>query len=139
MRTPVEFNFDSLDERAVSSEVTRGKPTIITFVTTASLPSQAQVDFLVAMAKHDGTAANYAVVALEARESRELVEVYKKALNIAFPVAMADPQTLEGRGPFGDVGAVPVTVLLDRVGRVRWRAEGRVVKSGELRGEMTGL
>jgi hypothetical protein len=135
----VEFSFDSLDDRVVSSGSTRGKPTVIAFVTTDSLMAQAQVDFLVAMAKNDGERVNYAVVALEGRENRELVELYRKALSIPFPVAMADADTLAGAGAFHDVSAVPVTVLVDRAGRVAWRAEGRVAKSDELRVAMRGL
>jgi hypothetical protein len=136
---PVEFEFDSLDSRPVSAEAMRGKPTVLVFVDTGSLPAQAQVDFLVAMAKHDGDEVNYAVVAVEPSASRELVELYKKALGIPFPVAMADAQTLQGRGPFGDVSAVPVTVMLDRAGRPVWRVEGRVARSAELREAMKGL
>jgi hypothetical protein len=50
----------------------RGKPAVIAFVTTGSLPAQAQVDYLVAMARNDGDRVNYAVVALEDRDGREL-------------------------------------------------------------------
>ncbi|HZU83497.1 MAG TPA: TlpA disulfide reductase family protein [Polyangiaceae bacterium] len=136
---PADFAFDSIDERPVSAEATRGKPTVLAFFTTSSLPAQAQVDFLVAMARHDGDRVNYAVVALEASDARELVELYKKALSIPFPVALADAQTLAGGGAFGDVRAVPVTVMLDRAGHVVWRVEGRVAKSDELRAALRGL
>ena len=136
---PVDFDFDSVDDRPVSSAATRGKPTVITFVTTSSLPAQAQVDFLVVMAKHDGDRVNYAVVAVEPRESRELVELYSRALGTPFPVAMADTNTLAGAGPFGEVAAVPVTVVMDRAGRIVWRAEERVARSDEIRGVLRGL
>jgi hypothetical protein len=135
----IDFSFDSLDDRPLSAESTRGQPTFIAFVTTASLPAQAQVDFLVAMAKHDADRVHYAVVALERPENRELVEMYGKALAIPFPVAMADAPTLAGAGPFGDVRGVPVTVLLDRSGRLVWRVAGRVAKSDEMRAAMRGL
>jgi hypothetical protein len=91
------------------------------------------------MAKHDAQRVNYAVVALERGENRELVELYQKALSIPFPVAIADALTLTGVGAFGDVRAVPVTVILDRLGRVAWRVDGRVAKSDELRAAMRGL
>jgi hypothetical protein len=136
---PLTFAFDSLDDRPVSSDSTRGKPTVIAFVTTGSIVAQAQVDFLVAMAKNDGDKVNYAVVALESRENRELVELYRKALSISFPVAVADAETLAGAGVFHDVSVVPVTVLLDRSGRVAWRADGRVARSEEIRVAMRGL
>lgn len=138
----VDFAFESLDGRPVSSAATRGKLTVIAFVTTGSLMAQAQVDFLVAMAKNDGDRVNYAVVALEAPENRELVGLYEKTLTIPFPVALADAATMAGStggGPFGDVTAVPVTVLLDRAGRVVLRAEARVAKSSEIRAAMRGL
>jgi hypothetical protein len=136
---PVAFSFDSLDDRPVSSEVSRGKPAVLTFVTTGSLPAQAQVDFLVTMSGNDGDHVFYAVVSLDPRENRELVEIYRKSLGIKFPVAMADEATRAGTGPFGDVTTVPVTILLDRLGRVVWRVDGRVAKSDELRGAMRGL
>ena len=139
LRVPVDFAFDSLDDRPISAVSTRGKPTLVTFLTTSNLAAQAQIDFLVAMARNDGDKVNYAAVALEPHDNRELVELYKKALSIQFPVAMADPLTLAGGGPFGDVSAVPVTVLLDRSGRIVWRTDGRVVKSSELRDALKGL
>jgi len=135
----VDFAFESLDERPVSAETLRGKVTLIVFLTTSSLPAQAQVDFLVAMAKHDADHVNYAAVALEQRDDRELVEMYRKSLAIPFPMAVADTATLHGQGPFGDVSAVPVTVILDRAGRMVWRVDGRVAKSDELRAAMRGL
>jgi hypothetical protein len=136
-RAPVEFAFDSIDGRPVNAEATRGKPTVLTFVTTSSLPAQAQVD--VAMAKNDGDRVNYAVVALDQRDNRELVELYRRALSIPFPVAMADAQTIAGGGAFGDLSAVPVTVVLDRLGHMVSRVDGRVAKSAELRAAMRGL
>ena len=138
-QSPVSFAFDSLDERVVSAASTRGKPTIMTFVTTDSLAAQAQVDFLVAMAKKDANAVNYVVVALGTGDTRELVDLYRQALHVTFPEAMADNTTLNGVGAFGDVRAVPVTILLDRDGRVIWRADGRVVRSAELRAALAGL
>lgn len=139
LRPPVDFEFDSLDDCPVSAQSMRGKPAVIALVTTGSLPAQAQVDFLVAMAKRDADSVNYAVVALEPRENRELVEMYRKSLSVTFPIAMADPKALAGASLFGDASTVPVTVVLDRDGRVAWRAEGRVVKSDELRRALRGL
>jgi hypothetical protein len=139
LRPVVEFSFDSLDERPVSSSATRGRPTILAFVTTGSLFAQAEIDFLVAMAKNDGDRVNYAAIALEANENRELVELYRKALSVPFPMAMADTETLAGAGPFHDLSAIPVTVLLDGAGRVVWRVDGRVAKSDEIRSAMRAL
>ena len=91
------------------------------------------------MAKNDGDRVHYVAVALEGRADRELVLLYKKALSIEFPIALADAQTLAGASAFGDVSAAPVTVVLDGAGRVAWRVDGRVAKSEELRRELRGL
>jgi hypothetical protein len=134
---PIEFSFDSLDARPVSSGSMRGKPTIVAFVTTDSLPAQAQVDFLSAMAKRDADRVNYAVVAFAA--DRELVDLYAKSLALKFPVAAIDPGKASGTTAFGDLSLVPVTVLLDRHGHMVWRAEARVAKPDEIRAAMRGL
>jgi hypothetical protein len=139
LRPSINFAFDSLDARPVSADATRGKVTVLAFITTGSLPAQAQVNFLLAMAQHDGDSVNYAAVALAPPDGRELVELYGRSLHLPFPVAMADAETLQGQGPFGDMTAVPVTVILDRAGRIVWRSAGRVVTSTELRGAMHGL
>jgi hypothetical protein len=122
----------------VSAASTRGKLTVIAFATTSSLPAQAEVDFLVAMAKHDADRVNYAVVALAAPPDRELVELYAKSLSLPFPVAMLDPRAASATA-FGDLSRVPVTVLLDREGRIAWRAQARVAKADEIRAAMRGL
>jgi hypothetical protein len=131
----VSFSFDSLDERKVSSETAHGRVTVLAFVTTWDLSSQAEVDYLVAMAKHDDSNVFYALVALDDRKNRELVEAYRKTLNVTFPVAMADTETIAGRGPFTGVNQVPTVVVLDRDGRVVWQKSG-VSKPDEIRPHM---
>lgn len=130
-----EFEFDSLDGRPVSAAAMRGKPTVIAFVTTDSLAGQAQVDFLVAMAKHDAARVNYAVVAISVE--RELAELYAKSLSLTFPVAILDPGKALGATAFGDLSVVPVTVLLDPGGHVIWRAQARVARADEIRRVIT--
>jgi hypothetical protein len=128
----VSFAYDSLDARPVSSSAMRGKPAVIAFVTTYDMGCHAQVDYLVAMAKTDAPTVNYALVALEKREERELVELFRTTLGVTFPVALADDTTIGGGGPFGDVHKIPTVVVLDRAGRVAWKKSG-LVKSDEIR------
>ncbi len=132
----VAYDFDSLDDRPVSADAMHGRPTVITFVQLGSALSQAQVEYLAAMAKNDGGTTNYAVVALEPRSNRELLELYVKTLDVTFPAAFADEATLNGAGAFGEWHRVPTTIVLDRVGRVLWRADARVATSNELRNAM---
>ena len=135
---PVTYLFDSLDERPVGSVVHRGKPTILAFVTTGDIIGQAQVDFLVAMAKNDGAKVNYALVAIHPRKEIVLVEAYISALKIEFPVALGDPSVMTSSGPFGEIAAVPTIVVLDRDGKIVWKHTG-LAKSDDLRGHMPRL
>ncbi len=136
-RAPIEFEFDSIDNRPVNAASTRGAPTVLAFTTTWDLMSQAQVDFMVKMAKHDGDSVHYALVALQESKDRELVEVYAQKLGVEFPVALADAATIAGGGPFGDVHNVPTVVVLDADGRMVWLHPG-VAKSSEIRAAMHG-
>jgi len=136
--TPADFDFDSLDGRPVSSVATRGKVTVLAFVTTWDVASQGQVDFLVAMAKNDGERVFYGLVAMQDRKDRELIEVYKSNLGVTFPVALASPELMHGAGPFGSMQVVPTVIVLDRQGRVVWRSVG-MTKSDEIRRAMRGL
>jgi hypothetical protein len=134
----VEFAFDSLDERPVSSAAMRGRPTVIAFVTTYDNLSQAQVKFLQVMAEHDEGKVNYALVALQEKSDRELVEIYRSTLGVKFPVALADAATIAGGGPFGDVHRIPSVVVLDRSGRIAWQ-HTNVARSVEIRAALRGL
>jgi hypothetical protein len=137
----IDFTFDSLDERPVTSAATRGKPTVLVFVQPMDVWSLGQVDYLAAMAKNDGGRVNYDIVVLATRATREVVEAYKAYMHkrgIDFPIALADDATIDGVGPFGAL-KIPTTVLLDRGGRIAWRADGRLAKSDEIRAQMKGL
>jgi len=135
---PATFLFDSLDERPVSSAAARGKPTVLAFVTTGDILGQAQVDYLVAMAKNDKGRVNYLVVAAHPRKEIVLVEAYMSALKVEFPVALCDPSAMTSAGPFGEIPAVPTVVVMDPEGRVVWKHTG-LAKAEELRGHMRGL
>lgn len=135
---PVTYVFDTLDERPVSSAAHRGKPTILTFVTTGDIVGQAQVDYLVAMAKNDGAKVNYALVAMHPRKEIVLVEAYMSALKVEFPVALGDRSVMSPQGPFGEISAVPTVVVLDREGKIVWKHTG-LAKADELRGHMRRL
>jgi hypothetical protein len=132
------YEFDSLDERPVSSEAMRGKPTIIVFVSTGDIVGQAQVSYLVHMAKADGDRVNYAMVALHPRKEIVLVEAYSRTLGVEFPVALGDSSATHATGPFGEIPAVPTLVLLDRGGRLVWKHTG-LVKHDEIRRHVRGL
>jgi len=135
---PVTYAFDTLDERPVSSSAHRGRPTILAFVTTGDIVGQAQVDYLVAMAKNDGAKVNYALIAMHPRKEIMLVEAYMSALKVEFPVALGDASAMAPQGPFGEIAAVPTIIVLDRDGKIVWKHTG-LAKADELRGHMRRL
>lgn len=132
----VDFAFDSLDARPVSSKTLGGKPTILAFIQTGDAWCQGQTEFLVEMAKRDGDKVNYLLVALDPPQNRELVEFYVQKLKVGFPVGLGDVQT--SAAGFG-LSKLPTTLVLDRAGRVTWRVDGRIAKSSEIREQMKGL
>ena len=141
LTTAVEFLFPSLDDRPVSSSDLRGKPTVLAFVTSDELASQAEAGFLSAMAKNDGDRVNYALVAVEEADRRELVQGFRDFFESKFGVSlrtgMADKDMLLGLGPFGDVRRLTV-VVLDRAGKIAWQKTG-IAKAEEIRGALARL
>lgn len=136
---PIAYAFDPLDDdRPVSSEAHRGKPVVMAFVTTGDLQSQAQVGFLNAMAKNDGERVNYALLAVHPRKEIILVETYRKATGVEFPVALADGMAMNAGGPFGEIPAVPTVVVLDRFGKLVWKHTG-LAKADEIRAHVRNL
>lgn len=133
---PVAYAFDPLDDdRPVSSEAHRGKPTVLAFITTGDIICQAQMGFLNAMAKHDGGQVVYAAVAVHPRREIVLVEAYRKSLDVEFPLALGDAAAIAPTGPFGEIPAVPTVVVLDRVGRLVWKHTG-LAKAEEIRAHL---
>jgi len=137
-KVPVSFSFDSLDARPVSSAAMQGKPAVLLFVTTWDTLSQAQVAYAIDVADGEKDRASFALVALQERSARELVEIYRDTMKVKFPVALGDDATIAGGGPLGDVHQVPSTVVLDAAGHVAWRHAG-LVKADELRARLKPL
>jgi hypothetical protein len=131
------FAFDSLDTRPVTSNAFRGKPAVLAFVTTFDPMSQVQVNVLVALGEEVPNL-QLALVALQDASARELVEIYRDAMKVKFPVALGDAATIAGGGSLGDVHRVPTTLLIDGEGRVVWRHAG-AVRGDELRKQVKKL
>jgi len=124
LSSSMSFAFDSLDDRLITSDSARGKRTVIAFITTWDAASQAQMNFLAAMAKTDGNKVFYAAVAIEDAGNRALVRAYVHTLKIEFPVAHVDRAGLSASGAFSDVQEVPTTVVLDERGVLLGRKSG---------------
>jgi hypothetical protein len=120
------WEFTSLDARPVSSAAFAGKPVALVFVTTYDPISQQQLNYDLPLVDEFPNVA-FVLVALQDAQARELVELYRDAMKVKFPVALADEATIAGGGTLGDVHHVPATVLIGRDGKIAWRHDSGVM------------
>ena len=125
---PVVFSFGTTEGELFSSVETRGRSTAVLFVTTFDLASQAQARFLNEIFKEHEPHPRVVAVVLEPPVHRVLAEAFRTSLGLDYPVALANPTTLSGDGPFGEIFGVPTLVVLDTSGRVAFRSTGAVAK-----------
>jgi hypothetical protein len=111
---------------------------VIVFLTTYDLGSQAQARFLSGIVRRRGPSVHAAAVVLEPPENRPLIVAFRDALRLDYPVALADAPLIAGEGPFGDIPAVPSTVILDSEGRLVWKHVG-LAKDEEIETVLRGL
>jgi hypothetical protein len=124
---PLEFEFPGVGgEGSVSSATTRGRATVLAFVATYDIASQAVLRNVGEVLVGFTPRANAAAVVVEPPRYAELLPAYRDALGLPFPVVMADFATQQGQGAFGSIERVPVLVVLDRLGREVWRGQGAV-------------
>lgn len=121
---PVSFSFPPSGDDIVNSDTTRGRVTVLVFITTFDLVSQLVVRRVGEVIVKFRPRANAAAVVVEAPQYAELLGAYRESLSLPYPVVMADFATQQGHGPFGDITKVPTTVVLDRDGGEVWRQQG---------------
>jgi hypothetical protein len=128
----VAFSYARVDGQGfLTDEALRGRVSVIAFMTTYDLGSQAEARFVSAVMRRHVPRINAAAVILEPLVNAPLVRAFAETLDLPYPLAWADAETIAGRGPFGDVHTVPTTVVLDREGRRSWKGVG-LVKEDEL-------
>jgi len=120
----LRFAYQAIDGRPISSESMANRVTLIGFLTTYDVHSQAEARLLAAIERHHAPRINVAALMLEAPENLPLVEAFTASLGLAYPVAIADGATIAGEGPFAGLHQVPSVVVLDRAGREAWRHVG---------------
>jgi hypothetical protein len=126
-RTPLrQFAFFTIDGRVASSQRYQGRMTVVALVATYDTASQAQTRFLETVFRRHTPRINALLLVLEPAGHLPLVEAYRSSLALSYDVALADEDTIAGRGPFPGLHHVPSIVLLDREGREVWRNLGLV-------------
>ena len=126
---PLHFAYETLDGKPLTSDSLRGRITVLAFLTTYDFHSQAEARFLSSIARRHTPRLNAAALILEAPENRPMVEAFSSALKLPYPVALADPATIAGDGPFAGLHHVPSIVILDREGREVFRHVGLIAEA----------
>jgi hypothetical protein len=122
---PLHFQYPVIDGRSwLSAETLRGRPTVLGFLTTYDLASQAQARFLNGIVRRLGGRVQVGAIMLERVDNRPLIITFRDGLDLGYPVAMGDADIISGSGPFGDVHVVPSTVVLDAQARLVWKKLG---------------
>jgi len=121
------YDYVALDGQRVSSVTNRGKVSIVTIIATYDLASQVVVRELSEVRARQRRPLSVLAVVLEAPKNAPLAEAFSATMELPFPIAMADQATLEARGPFGRIDAVPTTIVLSPQGREVWRHQGAVL------------
>ncbi|MET0592836.1 MAG: TlpA family protein disulfide reductase [Polyangiaceae bacterium] len=129
---PVHFRYPIIDGRSyLGSDSLRGRPTVLGFLTTYDMASQAQARFLNAIVQRHAGRVQVAAIVLESAENRPLIIAFRDGLDLGYPMAIGDPDIIKGEGPFGDVQTVPATIVLDASLRVVWKKTG-IVREEEI-------
>lgn len=135
---PVQFEYETCDGGALTASSLRGRFTVLAFVATYDLVSQAQVKVLRLVLRDHAPRVNVAALIIGPPENRPIDLAFGQSLAVPFPVALAGLGALEGRGPFAGVNAVPSVILLDPEGRIALRHKGPM-DEGALHAELNRL
>ena len=125
---PVLFSFPGAGDTQVNSATTRGRVTLLVFVTTYDMASQLVLRRVADAIARFTPRANAAAVVLEPPLYVDLLPAYRESLGLPYPVVMADFATQQGQGQFGGIQRVPTLVVLDREGREVSRQHGSLTK-----------
>jgi hypothetical protein len=126
---PVLFTLGTIDGSELSSDTTRGRTTVLLFVTTYDLPSQAQAQLLRDVLSTHKPLANAAIVMMEPPHAAALAQVWADSISVKLPIAMASPALLAGESQLGRIVGVPTLLVLDRRGRLIVRSEGATTRA----------
>ena len=116
-----DFRIRDLDGNTHTLESVKGRITLLHFYGTWCAPCDQEVRDLVALERRYAPDGVMMIgLALKPADA-DTVRKWCSERQVRFPTALADARTLEA---FGHIHEVPVSVLLDRTGSIRYRWEG---------------
>jgi len=117
-----DFRLPDIDGREISLSGQRGRITLLNFWGTWCPPCQQEVPDLVKLdALYKGRGVDLIGIALSEKDGAAGLRNWTRAHGMAYRQALATDTVLEA---FDDIEEVPVSVLLDGAGQIRYRWEG---------------
>lgn len=114
----VEYSFGGIDGEVINSWENQGRVTVLLFVTTFDIASQAQARRLEDLVRTHVPRLNAVAVVLEAPRYVSLARTFRDVLDLHYPVAMVDQHAISEHPILANVKAVPTWLILDQKGRL---------------------
>jgi hypothetical protein len=118
----LKYIIPAVDGGVIESSRNTGRVTVLLFVTTFDVYSQAQAMRLEDLFRSHEPRINAVAIVMEPPKNIQLVRSFIDVLRLSYSVGMADHQELERQGLLGQIQSVPAWVFLN--------ARGQVVNSG---------
>lgn len=118
------FSLPGLDGELVESKEMLGRVTVLLFLTTFDVASQAQARRLEDLYRTHAPRVNVLGVVVEAPRYATLASEYKSALGLSYPLVMGERAVLDAHADLRNVKSVPAWIVLDREGKVVSSAAG---------------
>jgi peroxiredoxin len=128
-RDALKFDFAGVDGSPIASSELRGRVSVLLFVTTFDVASQAQARRLEDLYRTHAPRLNALGVVVEPPRYADLARTFRDSLGLSYPLAMADRSVLGGDPVLRLVQSVPAWLFLDREGRVVASAAGALTPS----------
>ncbi len=120
----LEFSLPNPDGELVRSKNLRDRVTVLLFLTTFDIASQAQARRLEDLYRTHTPRINAIGVVVEAPRYSDLVAEYRASLGLSYDLVMGERQVLDEHPVFRRVKSVPAWIILDREGTVKSSASG---------------
>jgi hypothetical protein len=114
----LQYAIPTVSGPAIETTAHQGRVTVLLFITTFDVFSQAQAARLEDFYRSHVPRINAAAIVMEPPKNLELVRAFAKVLALSYSVGMADQAQLEQQGLLATINSVPAWLLLDRWGHV---------------------
>jgi thiol-disulfide isomerase/thioredoxin len=115
------WQLTTLDGKAIGTEQLKGKVVVVDFWATWCGPCIHEIPGYIALQKKYADRGLVIVGLSVDQQGADTVSKFISARGINYPVALATPEVISA---FGDIEAIPTTILIDRDGNIRHRKVG---------------